>query len=501
MKNKIIKYTLISLIFFKVLLFFSCQNAEIPEIINSYPNNSVPYTEIQPQIFIEFNKKMNKKSVESSFSFTSKYSGTDGTFRWQENKMFYDLTDQLEYGGRYTMSMSSEAEDAKGNTISKDYIVHFYVGENRTLPKVLNVSPTDLSINVLPDSPIILIFNQEMKTKETEEAFSLSPSADGYFSWANSNQELTFTPYDDLTFGQNYTISLSTSAETINGAKPLEKFSSFFRVGENFDPIIILSQESSNATVLTDGVTGIEKNEGFVFTFNKAMDVDSVESNFSIKKLEDLSSVTGIFYWNVAYDQFRFQPEDNLDLETTYRLELKKSAKDIYGNQLDDDTYLDFTVDGLNSQYLDVSSILLENCGGTVTITPNPGTLNEFDLTDSSRYYTVDIAGGVTLPSSCDFIINFSVPVKEETIFENVTIERIVGSGSTSTGAFGCDGATCYSMNALKDQAKLFLEDLGDTFNEAQYRITITGGINGILDQNNNYLQEDLVLIIHPKGT
>lgn len=102
----------------------------------------------------------------------------------------------------------------------KDYQKH---AAPREIPKINSVSPTEKATDAAVDTSISVTFSRPMDKASTEEAFSISPSAKGKFSW--SNNSLVFNPTEDLKYTTTYKITISTKAKDNVGNKISSSYS------------------------------------------------------------------------------------------------------------------------------------------------------------------------------------------------------------------------------------------------------------------------------------
>lgn len=481
--NRLLFFIIFLNLFF---MFLSCNEMENPKIVDSYPNPNTPFTEKKPEIYVEFSKEMDLESVEENFLLTSEYPGTKGIFRWQGNRIYYDLIKELEHGGRYSLKVSANAKSKDGNRLSRDYLVNFYIGEDRTPPSVIEISPLNLDFNVSPEVIVTITFDQSMRPKETENAFSLSPSMKGLFSWDETFMVMTFSPLENFSFSQTYTVSVSESAQNTNGIPLLTEFKSYFRVGENFIKPNITSINTLSNIALTDGQTNVEKDDIIVVRFDKAMDISSAESAFSLTKAQNDSEISGSFLWPSSdFNEFQFIPEDFLTPQTKYRIKISTSARDTIGNNLIKEENIFFAVLGANSRFIQIQAITIETAG--VYVDNDGDTIPDagFDISNSQISNIIKNLGATTF----DIKITFSVSIQTETLPENISINQILGIDMANPGKID---AFVWSNN----NRELTVE-LGSISTDNEYKITITGGIDAIKDINDNYLKDDLIILFN----
>lgn len=81
------------------------------------------------------------------------------------------------------------------------------------MPTVLSTTPTGTTVST--SSPISVTFNMEMNKASVENAFSVTPSIPGSFSW--SGNTVRYTPSGSLPEGTYYTVSIGSGAVDMDG--------------------------------------------------------------------------------------------------------------------------------------------------------------------------------------------------------------------------------------------------------------------------------------------
>lgn len=487
---------------FSFFVFFgSCANLKTPVVLDSFPHQSEAVISSKPNIWVEFSKAMDKEKMEKAFSLSSPFYQTPkGKFRWEGNKkLYYDLESPLQYGGYYTLRISSSAEDSFGNKLSVDFIVNFYVGKNRISPKVLSIVPKNLNFHVEPDCNIEIEFSQPMKSKATEQAFSISPSVPGLFEWQDNFTKLVFNPLQDLKFLQTYTLKINKSATNSFGNPLLEEVISYFKIGKDFIKPQVISVTTHNGSVVSDGVDVIEKTDKFLLTFDKSMNFSSVESAFSLKESLSGSVVSGSFLWSDnSFRKVTFYPQSDLLLEKPYRISLNANAKDVIGNSLANPFDYSFFVKGPNSRLVKVKEVRLDTSKDCSCSNPSGAFVNtsgnyKFDIT--SENYINALSFDKEPKWFCPIEVEFSSSMDIASVPNNILLEKKVGS--SASGRFGCTYQSCYNWKNSKT-ITLYMTGLENKYGEQVYSITIVGGSNGVKDRKGNFMERNKKIFFNP---
>ncbi len=454
------------------------KSLESPLVIDSYPAERTGFTDVRPNIYLKFDKEMNHELTQNAFSLTSDSPIPKGAFVWSGNTMYYQLEGDLEYGGRYTVKLLPSAQAKDESKYLTTFLAHFYAGTDLTPPRVVTTNPIDLNMSVALNTPIDITFSRPMSITETEAAFQLSPSVTGLFTWSVGNTVLTYTPFQGLTFNQQYAVTIAKTAKDARGMPMVSDHVFRFKAGTDFVKPQVLTVQTTGGTAIFPGpaATTVEKNEGFVVTFDEAMDYSPSQSSFSIVDGHFGNTIAGSFSWLGSFAGFTFQPTGLLTPGREYYLTVTENAKDAFGNPLLSQVATSFVVNGPNSQYVTIASVV-QGAG-----CPSPGTA--ITNTVLIPIFTLSY-GAVVPPWNCIVVITFSAPMLVESVPDNISITRLLGNDSALVGTM-----TQFSWNVPRTVLSLSLGQLGNNV----YLLKIIGTNTGVKDGSNNYLQSDYSL-------
>jgi len=260
-----------------------------------------------------FNQPMEKDTVEAALSVDPKKSGE---FVWLDEASFtFTPSGQWKPETDVTFTLGEGAKAKNGLTITEaqefSYTTSGYLQLTQKLPEP-GGTEADSS------SAVVASFNQPVvplgaDTADLPAAFSLDPQVEGHGEWLNTSTYI-FYPEPGLGGGVTYTVKVNASLTSAAGA-PMEKSEkwSFTTV---VPQVLTVAPANSSVDVALDQLVKI--------TFNTSMDVESVETNFSLKSGEE--AVNGTFTWNEDDTEMTFTPRSLFTRGGSYTLTLDGAA-------------------------------------------------------------------------------------------------------------------------------------------------------------------------------
>jgi hypothetical protein len=182
-----------------------------PTIIDNSPTGKdIP---VDTEITVTFSELMVTESVEGAFSISPTVAGA---FAWTGEKLTFTPEITLDYDTKYTVSIGTAAKDLEDEFLEREFSWTFttvseIIEDPLSPPTIIDNSPTGSKVSV--ESKIKVTFNEPMDTMSAESAFSISPSIDGVFNWANN--KMIFSPNEALDFDATYTIIINTKAKDL----------------------------------------------------------------------------------------------------------------------------------------------------------------------------------------------------------------------------------------------------------------------------------------------
>jgi hypothetical protein len=305
---------------------------------------------IYAYIKVIFSEDINHEPVEETFSYTDgtfTWDHTNGFFSWDDNTMIFHPYENLSYGSRYTVMITTAATDKVGNGLDGDGD-GIFEGANDTYswdfqttaepdndpPYVVNVYPYINAQDIEVHDTISIEFSEIMNEISVEEAFSYTDgerifsSSDGIFAW--NGKITTFTPLESFDYGTEYWVTISELAWDISGNAISAEFTWKFTTASDTNPPNIIAHSPSGDNVTASTVITI--------TFDEPMNKGSAEDAFIV-----VPFVNGSYSW--TGNTLIFTPDSDLEYGTIYYIYMEIGAKDEAGNALEQPYQFSFTTE------------------------------------------------------------------------------------------------------------------------------------------------------------
>jgi hypothetical protein len=302
-----------------------------PEVYATIPSSDQTAVPTNQNLQFIFSQSMNKSSVENAISVNP---ATNGTFTWSDNSTLnFRQIDAFDTLTSYTVTVSSAAQNASGKNLTQDYQFNFTTSENHIHPVVTDYYPGTEIDSAAIDVEIKITFDTQMRTAETEAAFSLQPSVSGTFNWNDNKTEMSFKPDQNLERFKEYTINLSKAALNSYGI-PLSEDLVFNFWTRNRNEVAI------TRSFPADSEENVSPKMIFSLQFNAPLSSDVLSTDISLK--DENGAVKRIKSLIVYDEHLRFSPSSELNTDTWYHLIVFPTIKDIYGLKLEDTVFVDF---------------------------------------------------------------------------------------------------------------------------------------------------------------
>ncbi len=239
----------------------------------------------------------------------------------------------------YTFTIGAEAASADGVpleepfTLALDTVGYLEVSEVLPAPDSEAVD-TDSIVTVIFDRPVVpLVTVEEMDT--LPDPLQFDPPVEGQGEWLNTSIYV-FTPEGELRGGTTYTATVEAGLEDVTGAYLPEDFAWTFRTIQ--PDVVSITPGAGMERVPLEQTVSVE--------FSQAMDPQPTEDAITLwygglfplpegaERIEP-QPVSGTFEWSDDFRQVTFTPDELLELESMYRLEVDaETARSATGAQL-----------------------------------------------------------------------------------------------------------------------------------------------------------------------
>lgn len=222
---------------------------QIPKVVASIPLPDKHIAGPDQKIYMQFNQKMDKNSVENAFLFKETAESAamvKGKFDWADDAMSFVFTpaQKLKMQTSYEVSLSREAKGSEGeHGLETDYSLNFTtVG----IPQLMDSSPANGATNVHDIQSVDLYFSNPMEPTNFENRIKISPAIKNMeFWWSNDLMQLTI--YGDFKENTNYGISILKGLADVYGQVTQDDKTISFSTTENdpVEPYIYIEKRSA----------------------------------------------------------------------------------------------------------------------------------------------------------------------------------------------------------------------------------------------------------------
>ena len=298
--------------------------------------------------------------TQANFRLTDDTVFIDGTVSYDNTNHIavFSPDSSLAPDTRYTATIITGIKDTSGNALVTDFAWCFITGpsDDSTKPVVLSSIPNNSNSDVAINSKLVVTFSKEMNSQTfVPENFSLSGPGDvvipGTIKYIN--RSAIFTPVNNLAPETLYTVVLTSDISDLTGNSLLTNTAWSFSTGiapDNTALVVTGNNPASNEV-------NVDTSRDIQVTFNKPMDPETITTANILVTGPGNTPVIGTVLFDYATNTATFVrinhlitpvelhlvPVSLLDSNTTYTVTLTKDLKDIYGNNMSDDTVWSFT--------------------------------------------------------------------------------------------------------------------------------------------------------------
>lgn len=302
---------------------FSTGLTLIPMVTSTDPTNLATDVFLNKTISASFNMLMDPTTINTS-TFTLKQGTTVvvGGVTYSGQKAFFKPTSNLLSGTEYTATITTGTKNVQGTALESDYTWRFTTG-NTIAPTVISTDPINNASGVALDKIISAVFSEGMNPSTINTStFTLKNGTTAIAGAVTySGQTAFFNPTSDLSYGTEYTATITTGAKNIQGIPLVSEYTWKFTAGAIVAPTVISTDPIDNAT-------GVPLDKIIAAVFSVAMDPTTINaSTFTLKKGTTVIAGAITYSGRTAF----FNPTSDLLGGTEYTATITTGAKNIQG--------------------------------------------------------------------------------------------------------------------------------------------------------------------------
>jgi hypothetical protein len=283
---------------------------------------------------LRFSKPMNQGSVTEALTIKP---ATNVRLVWDSTGETLSLTPTTYWApfASYSITVAGTAMDQSGMSLGTPAVATFATGE-LTSGKITATSV--VAGLVSPSSSFVITFTKPVKLATIQARLSISPPVTGTITGDDptdvGSQVFTFTPYDGLDGGTNYTINFnSTNATDAEGVTLLP-----------VDPLTITTMEAPSVVVFRprDGALTGDPNQVISVRFTVPMDRRSTNAAFSV--YSNGKHIRGAVSWAEGDSVLIFDPNASFTRGSTVIVKVTNTARSKAGQRTGKTTTASFKV-------------------------------------------------------------------------------------------------------------------------------------------------------------
>lgn len=435
------------IIFFQSL--FSCSLISFEELtISSNINNDEIYFD-KDYINIIFSILPSQALTEKIITLKENNSKVDLNFKWNQNECKIKPTTGFKKNAEYVFKINGTVVTKDNRNYEIEYSRIFTYGKENDkfcLISYLNPDIENQNIN------LTLNFNKPVDIQSFEDNFSITPYIKVSKKYSDDNKIITIIPEDTWTVNTYYTWLIKSIYSSENYKSDKEYTRSFYYSHDYVLPQLISS--NLNDRKITDTLS---------FTFNKKINLESFENNFSITPY-----IKGYFTQNEKI--VTYHPLSNFEINEEYLIFLSSAIYDENKLCLYSDIYKSFIP---VNQFLTVSSISINE---TKNISLTDKMISEIDISNTDTIFIE---------------ILFSSPIKIENLTSSekaIQIEPFFPNSTTYPKL------TSISWNTERTKLGLTYSNISKTYNKQLYKFTINNSKTYFLTDNEEYMEKEVCI-------
>jgi len=319
-------YYILTFLFISITLL-TCGNWLLPPL-------EVVSVSTDDNIEITFSKQPSEESIKKAFSMTEDGQVITGQFTFNNNTVIFIPVNGIRDNRKYSIIISTTAEDKKGNSLLREFNHEFYTKQDIELPRIIEIIPANESNLAVQPDKITIVFSKPVNTISFEKSFSITPIATYVLEWNTENSIVDIIPIKPLAQGTRYKITVSTALTDTRRNALLISFTSTFLYGldKNAPEISVAWETPDNVSslLIPETVnTDIPFDSTLIIEFDKPVFIEAITGFIEINPSIGITITPDL----VAKDNIRIKFNKKPEWNKNYILKLKKGITDTFGNK------------------------------------------------------------------------------------------------------------------------------------------------------------------------
>ena len=206
--------------------FISLFKTEGVKITTTIPEDDATFISPQSSIYVYFNSRMDRQSVEQNFSITPIKMGN---FKWFDSRrVCFQPGTFLASNTEYIIKIGADAKDTYNNYLATEETFNF---ETEPL-RITSSYPANGATSVSRSSPISVTFNTYVNQGTAQNAFSFAPAVEGWtFQWSDLSR-FQYSGSTKLQPNTFYSVTIDTTCSDAWGNLLPTNYSFIFKTGD-----------------------------------------------------------------------------------------------------------------------------------------------------------------------------------------------------------------------------------------------------------------------------
>ncbi|GHV96648.1 hypothetical protein AGMMS50293_29680 [Spirochaetia bacterium] len=114
----------------------------------------------EQNVQIVFSASPSPESIKKAFTMTEDSQTLSGDFSFNGKKVIFSPVNGIRINREYTITLSTVAEDQKGNSLLKEYIYRFNTKDTTGAPYIVSITPANESNIITQPEKITIVFSK-----------------------------------------------------------------------------------------------------------------------------------------------------------------------------------------------------------------------------------------------------------------------------------------------------------------------------------------------------